>query len=73
MIGNRQEKRRYKRRLGIGEKGDGGMRRMKFSTRAAKGDLDVIKSKCPHCHHHKIFGTTDGNFKCCKCQKEINL
>lgn len=68
------------KRNGIGETSNAGMRRMRFSERAAKGDLNVIdlresKGKincCPYCGHHKIFGKNKG-FECTRCHRDIEV
>lgn len=60
-------------RLGIGDTGKGGMRRQNFSSRAAKGNLDVIRKRCPHCNHHKVLATLNGLVKCAKCKREIRV
>lgn len=61
------------KRLGIGDIGTGGMRRKNFSSRAEKGNLDVIKKKCPYCGHHKVLATLNGLVKCAKCNREIRV
>jgi hypothetical protein len=60
-------------RLKIGEVGRNGDRRKNFSSRAAKGNLDVIKKTCPYCKHKKIFSTFNGLTKCCKCKRRIEV
>ena len=50
-----------------------GQKRANFSTRAEKGNLDVIESKCPHCNHHKLFSTLAGKITCCKCKQAVKI
>jgi len=60
-------------RTKIGEPNKRGDKRTAFSRRAEKGDLTVLKKTCPNCHHHKIFGTSVGKYKCCKCGEPIKV
>lgn len=68
-----KSKRLSRGRCKIGEPNIHGNRRQNFSKRAEKGDLAVVKKTCPYCHHNKVFGTTSGKFKCCKCKKELKV
>ena len=64
-------------RCSISEVQTGNRGRMHFSKRAARGTIQVIRAKCPHCGHHKAIRNESPNspfydhITCCKCKKRI--
>ncbi len=43
--------------------------RARFSRRAKNHKISVVRQKCIHCGHHKVFYKQSGDF-CCRCKKE---